>query len=320
MSLERLERYNFDSDVLDRAAAVEDAQRSYNTDFIKYLGDHGIGIDDLRRTPDMIDIKSGDRDDKKALIVHQPIGNPLKAHRLVGVVSLANMFPDRRVISFSNPGHIGSRHKRSSLIGAASIAGGTTSQYLDDVEHYVIDEGIEHVDHVGESLGGYLATEAGAKTGYKSGMVAAHDPSSTVKTSFMDMNRAFEASNARFKEYLNSGQELSAAAFEVAGDGDTFIYGLMRATNLAFARMVRLGNYEDTAERALKNGTDVTLFHGGDSSICLPNRVRSIIGSLQAQDFGTDAGRIQGIELLGDGHAYPNDLGLMNAATAQVII
>lgn len=313
MSEHRLERYNFEPNALARAIEVEEIQRSYGTDFVKYLDEFGIGIDQLMKTPDHVDIRSDDRNDKRAIFIHQPLGNPLKAHRLVGVASIAAAFPDRRVISFSNPGHPGSKHKRVSVFGALRLAKGSLTNYMEYSERYIEQQGIEEVVHIGESIGADLATEAGAQAGYKSTAVIALDPGSNVQNSVFGLMHAFGNSNAAFRGYLHgNAQELSATAFDVAGDGDTYPKGLIRVTNLAMARMVSLGGYSDRATRAIQNGTDVYAVLGTESEICPTDPMRGLIGSLNAQDFGENTGRMSGLELPGDNHSFPNDLALVN--------
>jgi hypothetical protein len=320
MNHHRLFSHQFDASAVERAIAVEDDQRSYDTDFVKYLGTFGIGIAELKRTPDFVDIRSDDRDDESAIVVHQPLGNPLKAHRLVGVASIAAMFPDKRIISFSNPGHPGSKHKRVSPLGALKVANGSLTDYMSYLEHYLVDQNVFEAAHVGESIGADLATEAGAQKGYASTAVIALDPGSNVPSTFRGMTGAFGSSNDAFRGYLHgNGQELSATSFDIAGDGDSYPKGLVRLTNLAMAKLVTRGNYADRATRAVMNGTDVYVAHATKSELCPPNPMRGLIGSLQAQDLGQNAGTMSGIELIGDNHSFPNDLALVNALVAQSI-
>lgn len=316
----RLERHNFERSALERAIEVEAIQQSFGTDFVGYLNSFGITVDQLRKTPDIVDIRSDNRDDERAIIVHQPLSNPLKAHRLIGVASIAAMFPDRRILSFSNPGHPGSKHKRISIFGAPKLAGGNLTNYMQYVERYVVNQEIEEVVHVGESIGADLATEAGSHSRYNSLAVVGLDPGSNVASSFRSMTQAFGSSNDAFRGYLHGNdQELSSTSFDVAGDGDTYMLGLARITNLAMAKMVSKGGYSDRAERALRNGTDVFVAHGTLSELCPPNPMRGLIACLNAQDLGQNAGKMRGIELIGDNHSFPNDLAIVNTVLAQSI-
>lgn len=312
-------KQDYHSDIVERAHEVEDLQNEYQGNYRAYLKDFRFPEEFIDNAREAIDINTKDRDPRDVMIVHQPMANPLRPHRLVALAGLAHMFPDRRIISYGNDGHPGNKHMKLNSAARQSIALGDFRPYTSRISGFVGRIDPKRVVNVGDSLGSELAMVTSSSIKAEDNQVVAIEPVRVKPRSLWGLGKAFKSTEKHFRKYLDENQQdVYTNAFEKQGGGNVgYPLGLLRLSNLAVASGLTKNKFGEETAIALNSGSRVRVVRGGSSELA-DNDGMQIINQQLKEGLVSDGSYADSV-LVGDTHAFTNNLFKLNTVIAQSI-
>ena len=314
---ERLAGYSsdFSPEVIDAVSESADRQRQHST-YIEFL--QSVGISESRQRP-LVDIKPNDFDEKLALVMHLPMANPLDANQLYSIATVAEHYPNRRIIANANPSGIGYGYNTLNKCQRTAVAQGDFRPAVEGLVRYLDKEGIEKIDQVGESYGSELVAATRGFGAFDIGSMVMIEPASVKKRSVIELASDFKSSEKALDDYVkaNNNPNLIQARKDSISNNN-YAIGLGRLSNIATSRGLAKGKFKDNLEINLleHDEAEVGIAWGSESELSVDSIVLGIVHGL-SRKFGED--RVRGLRLEGQKHALANDRALQSAIIAHFI-
>lgn len=320
--------YPFEPSVVDVVSEVAERQAA-QPDYRKFLAQVAIGEPFVHHgrassSPvELLDIRpTRDFDDRSAMVYHLPMATPLDTNMLYQIGTIAAANPETRIIAAGNPGGIG--YPIGKLDGAERLTArfGDFKPQLYQVFDYLKRQGIDHVNHVGYSLGAEKAMTAAGSDSHEVGVSVAIEPVAVVRRSRLELGMDFASTAKMLGEYVDANglEAFKKARRDAIGGkslGLNYLVGVVgRATNRAIASGLTLPRFHERAISALARQADMTavISFGAESELARNQETVSIVDDLQRR-FTDD--RVKSMSLPGQKHALANDLALHSAIVTQ---
>jgi hypothetical protein len=318
--------YPFDDDVMARVEDVAQGQSS--SSWPEYAS--RLKIPDLktyhpkygsRKAIEVLDIAPKHYDGVE--VYHMPMGCLLDANTMLHVATLAAAQPDKRVISVSNPGQLGSGTSKLSFKQRRQVAHGDLEPVVAPTLEYLYSANQEVVFHVGESYGADKAAASAEHSEHYDQtvpQVVMTEPPSVVNRGMAKTAIAFLGTAKRGDEYLQPVRAISntfESAEELKESGMIgYFVGLARPSNIAIGRALGRVGFEARLDRAMESQPDMkaSVIWGSESELALDGMVSALTDRL-IEKHGGD--RLKTMRLVGQGHAMNLDVFLNTAIILQ---
>jgi len=318
---ERLEGYYpFSQGVIETVANFADHQKDFDS-YQAFFDSLGIGETIKWQAEgylpvEILDIRPKEHDPREAMFVRLPMANPLDPNQIFQVATLAGTNPTKRLIAIGNPsrGSYGTgllnREQRK------AVAHDDLRPLVEPSHLYAAKQKIETGTEVGYSEGALLAPASAAMTSYAVNRLISIEPV-VQKRSLPKLGKDFMSTAKELKGYVQaSDTPIFEEARKDSVSGLTYNLGVLRLTNLAAARTLAHGKFEQQMGQALDQQADMiaSVIWGSESELALDGVVREIIHSLRG-NHGHN--RVGGICLPGQKHALANDIHLQAAVVLE---
>ncbi|MGH7217833.1 MAG: hypothetical protein ACREGE_00085 [Candidatus Microsaccharimonas sp.] len=259
-------------------------------------------------------------DEKGAIVVHLPMGNPLDPNQLYQVATIAGTNPGYRVIGFGNPSGKPYYHKDQNLTfmkrwGIASLR--STRPLVEAELSYLDSQGIRSAMHVGFSYGAIkaLIESTHSEKGTVKNLVMIEPVSHT--RSLRRLIDDFKSTLGPMGKYVNNtGLETYKEARRHGIEGKQINRGLVRPISLAVAFMLSRFNLRTELQKFITKNPEVpiTVVWGSSSELIDDARMATVIAELKAAGAPLQAIRLPGLH-----HALANDVHLHAVIIRQAL-
>lgn len=318
-----------DPAVADRAATVAEMQQSevfkHYSEFVRTVGRASVRsyLDETTNSKiSLFDIvPNGDYDEDYARVYHLPMGNGIDPNQIYTAATIFAAEQNTRLIAVGNPGSIYALKSgyQGGKLGAESrkqVAAGDFGSTVTSLLAFLESEGINSTDHIGYSYGADKAVSASllsANYDQEVETTVVIEPASVVKRSLGKLGLDFMKSNAAMAGYVEANADNHYDAARKRSPGALrYPTALVRGTNIAIAKGIAKGGFEQRANAALEANDELVMpiIWGSDSELAVDAVVTDIAQNL-AEIHG--ANRVEAHRVVGGRHALANDLALQSA-------
>ncbi|MDZ7786308.1 MAG: hypothetical protein U5L95_04275 [Candidatus Saccharibacteria bacterium] len=322
---ERLEQYYpFEQNVIDEIAEFADYQSGFESyrDFFGAVGIPEVQVvsHDGSNGATVVDVRPKDHDEKDALVMHLPMGNPLNSNQLYQVATIAGTNPDSRVIAFGNPssgkfrGESFTRSERKNLIN------GELRPLVENGLRYLEAQGVESANEIGYSYGALKVLASANYAAHSVDNVVSIEPVNPTRSSIKLGLVDFPSTEKALGDYTGPAKE-EFASFKNARDDEpgmiAYVSGLARLTNLAIGRALAHTEYGSYAGHSLDNHAmnSLSVVWGSESELADDTVMQEMISDMQT----VYDDRVKAMRLEGQKHAMVNDPSLHAAIVKQAL-
>lgn len=319
---ERLHSYqSFDQAVIEKVAQVAERQAvmSYEAFFEACELQGTVKLSYAGYAPvEILDINPDGSEDKPTLMVHLPMTNPLDPNNLYQIATLSACLPNTRILASGNPTHgynfgILNRQQRT------QVARGDFRPTVEPLMKYAESQKLSDINQYGYSYGADKAVTAAATTAYNVEKLVTLEPASVVGRSIVKLALDFGSSSKHLDKYVSANKlpAFNAARKDSVGMLDYYL-GLMKLTNIAVARGLSDGKFEDRLQDAFISQSKMeTLLAWGTDSELASNSAMDAINNRMIAKYGFN--RVRALRLIRQTHALANDLALQAAVVLTSI-
>ncbi len=320
-TIERLERYHpFDEQLIGRIAEVAEEQQglSYEEFFKRYnIPEPEMRTNERGRAFTVLDIEpQGDFDETHARVVHIPMANPLDLNQIYQAATIFAVDPTVRLVATSNPSGPGYPGNTLTHAERKRVWTGDVSPTVDPVLEYLHEHGISQTDQIGYSWGVNKANAATTRSqayDQEVGHMVHIEPADVKQRSLLQLGSDFAKTAKMLKAYVELSDVpafLSARKESISAMG--YNVGLMRLSNLAIAKALVRGEYEQKTVEAMEAQPEVKTHVAWGSNSELADDSLMLIATQRLQEkFGAE--RVATTRLTGEKHALANDIHLQAA-------
>lgn len=324
---ERLSAYNpeFDPAVVNHISEVAERQSRFETyddlfdaaqmPHIKPF----VSPYDQNHALEIVDIRPKEHDPARAITVHLPMANALDPNQRYQLATIAMALPTERIIAFGNPsggkydsGRLKHADRKTLLAKPASL-----EPLIRMSDYYLGKQGIEQTDEFGESYGALKAVAATLYGEHAVKRLVAIEPLLGHRN-VLKMGLDFKKTNKAWQGYSDAAGLLT---FNHARNDSlsmaSYTRGLLLLSNLAIARTLARGHFEQLLPTAIENNDDmqVHLSWGSESEFGTDIPLLSLSAWLK----NVHKNRVHTTRLIGQKHALPNDIHLKAALVYQAV-
>lgn len=313
--------YPFTPEVIEHVADVAEWQNSFDT-YGDFFG--AIGIEEPKRVTfdgyhpsEFIDIRQPDESPNEALVYHLPMASPLDPNQLYQIATIVEANPGNRVIAMGNPSGPGFdsgvlNHEQRKKVGSGNLY-----PVVEPLLKYLDQEKVTKVRHVGYSYGADLLAVAAAHGDQEVDRAVVIEPASVKHRNLAKLAINFHSTDKEVSRYVNASDlETFEQARGESVRSPTYIIGIMRLSNIAVARSLAKGGFQDRLDQAIEAqpGMSTTLAWGTSSELAISGLV-SVYGYCRARELAP--GRLIPMPLKDQKHALANDVHLQAAIIRQ---
>lgn len=315
----RLRAYHdFDATVLERVAAVADAQRATNWPAIQdQLPDTHIFTPVGGKPIEVLDIIP-DKGYDGVHVFHLPMGNGLDANMQLGIATLAAAEPTKRIIAAGNPGAPGQNSGRLRLEDLGVVWQGDMRPTVDPLMQYLAQAGIEQALHSGGSCGADRAATAAAlaeRYDHEVNGLVLMEPASVERRSLLQIARQFASCAPPMADYVDAAASQPYYEARQIAEVPTWAVGLLRASNIAIAHALAQDGFEERVRAAMdaRPNAPAAIWWGTESELATDGVMRGVTQRL-ADTYGE---RVLAVPLAGQKHAMNCDVFLQAAIVLE---
>ncbi len=320
---QRLEQIGgFSPEVIDRVEEVTNVQAQFGN-YLEYFAKLGIPDPYLFKGHSILDIKpAGHYDETKARAYHYPMGNANDPNMIFQAATLFAADPSTRLVAIGNPSGPGFHGGGLNHRGRKRVTRGNLRPTVDPLLDYLKQENVINTEHVGYSYGATKAAVAALySVNYDQNVTKgihiepADVKPRNVRTLFDD----FILTEAFLAPYVNANQLpafLNARSESVSGS--RYNLGIIRPTNVAIARFLMKGRFEEIMEDTLDTNPHfvANIIWGSDSELAVDSLVQHTVSRLRDKHSER---RVKARRLEGQKHAFPNYLPLQTAVVLEAV-
>lgn len=324
----RLEAYGlFDSKVVDAVAKQAGVQADFESyeAFFKKVGvplEPTLFITDKGRGVPLIDVDARETQ-QGVLVVHLPMGNSLDTNQLYQVATIAFAFPSYRIIAFGNPSGkpFAYRQENLSVRDWWRVAFTKKLRSAVSVElEYLSSQHIQGAYHVGYSYGALKALLCAyyGESAQTQGLILL-DPVAHPRYP-QQLLKDFTATFKPLGDYVNR-TELQTF-LDARKDAVKFVnysQGIIRPVNIAIGFMLARVDFIPLLTRTLEKHSSMTAYVAWAGKSELGNDAH-MSTSFHTLTLETAKGRVKGLRLANDMHAFANDVFLQVAIIKQALL
>lgn len=264
-----------------------------------------------------------DHDPSRANVYYTAFGYPVNNNTAMHALRMFGAQPDTQLIVVGNPSSIGSNTGKLSLKESVELyRTKDMAPTAEPVLRYLDQVGVTNTAHLGWSYGADKAAVSIAGSGecrqtVSSGVLI--EPASLAKRSLAELVKAFGKSGSTQQAYV---KQAGGRPYDEVWAEDSMLKfaawgaGLARLSNIAIAKAIAHGGFEDRVHTAMARQPDVHMTIGwGTESEITPNDLAAKAAGRLASKFGQD--RIRTMELRGMHHAAVDDIDLHAAIMLQ---
>lgn len=313
--------YPFTPEVIEQVADVAEWQSKFTTygDFF-----NAMGIEEPSRVTfdgyypsEFIDIRQPDANPYEALVYHLPMANALDPNQLYQIATIAKANPGHRVIAMGNPSGRGFDAGLLNHEQRKKVANGNLEPVVEPLLKYLDKKKINKARHVGYSYGVDLAAVAAAHGDQEVDRAVVIEPASVVRRNLAKLAINFHSTVKEASRYVNASDlETFIEARKDSVGPTAYALSLTRFTNIAIARGLAKGGFQDRLDTAIEAQPDMktTLAWGTESELAI-NSLVSLYGYCLARRL--EPGRLVPLPLKGQKHALANDIHLQAAIVLE---
>lgn len=269
----------------------------------------------------LVDIVPVEHD--KTLMYHLPMGNSVDANMQARLITLSAVLPNTRIIAAGNPAQPFTDSGKLNQYQRKEVSSGNFRSTVDPILAYAHQERLERIDQVGFSYGADKALAAAILArcfDITPDSVIPMDPASVTPRTLFQLGADFLATNKYLSEYVDAAEfPAYIDARKVAGRKTGWLagygLGLMRQSNIAIAKGIATGNFEDKLSQALEHNpeTRTSVVWGTESELAIDGIMQAATGQAQIT-FGQ---RVTVMPVEGQHHAMGDDVFLHAALVRE---
>lgn len=266
-----------------------------------------------------------DFDSSEAIVYRLWHGTDITKNVMMRAATLHAYFPNRQLIVIGEPAEPGTPGGKIAFSDMLAVLNGDLRPKVEPSIRLLSEEAIDAVSEIGHSAGAdqaAVASEVAADYGITVERGAFSESASTVRRSLAGLAFRFLSTAKQIERYASDSD--SRAVDEVRAEEDSplamanYGLGLLRLSNIAAARALARGMYEERVRGALSRqpAMKATGTWTGESELVAAGPM-SAIGRRLSEEF---PGRYHSLLLKGHAHNYADDIYRHTAVMAHSLI